>query len=189
MMSNFYSFPGVADTPKVASVIFPSCEDRDYVQVKTIYPGMTIVNHLSLFSNGAIIALNVMQVFATQPLAEVWKTEDAFLDDMCRFAQFKEYPSLIFVSNLEKAAYRIDPVSREKTFMGGVVYREKISDVEKEEVNIIYDHGAKEIGYIPLMMLGVARANTPGLAECAYRNIPMERVMEIKASGKVGRKW
>ena len=187
-MSYFYSFHGVEDPPHVPSVIFPSNEYHAIDQVETFHCNMTVVEHVCACADGAVLADDVIQVFATQDFFTVWKTADRFLNSMCRFAQYKGYPNLIYLSCEEGMAYSVDPITRMQTCLGPIAYREDASKAEAGSFTIVYGDRAQEIGHIPVMKLGCCLAGSPGLAECRDSRIPMETVMKIKASGKTGAK-
>ena len=183
-MSYFHSFHGAEDPPKTPSVIFPSCEYHDIDQMEAFLCTMTVIEHVSVCTDGAILADDVIQAFATQGVITVWKTADSFLDSMCRFAQYKGYPSLFYLSSEEGVAYRVDPVTRLQTRLGPVAYRSDVSKIEAGEFTVVYGDCAREIGHIPLMKLGYCLFHSPGLVECRNSNVPMETVMKVKKSGK-----
>ena len=187
-MSNFYSFPGVEDPPTYSSVILPSCNEGDAQLIRTFDPAFIIIHHVAVFSKEKCIGLDVMQVFSYYSWKQ--KPDHIFLNSMCRFAQFREYPGIIFISHSEGVAYQVNPISREKVRIGNVAYRDQEQKIcSDNDFTIFYGNNAREIGHYPLMMLGHLLATKPGLAECRDSRVPMEEVMKIKASGKVKRRY
>ena len=162
-----------------ASVIFPSCDAREYRWLRTFQSGMVIVNNVVVLIDGAFRAFNVMQAFCPKG----WQSEN-FFESMRRFARFCEYPRFYMLDPQADTAYRVDTVTGERKPQGRIVYHENISDAGPHEFSVIYDEHAREVGNIMLIILGAVLESTPGLAECRDDRVPMEKVLAVKAAGK-----
>ncbi len=169
-MGSFFSFPDGVKTPrKYSSVIFPTCEDKDYYLFRTFDDGMVVVEHI--FARGNDFSLwGALECFAG------YRTGDCFFELARRFALYRRFPYFLYNDVEDGNTYFVTPENGERRLFGQTVYTDK-DPVPDDCAFVISYRYATEVGHIMLMLLGYIVNTTPGLNACRTLRVPIEEAL------------
>lgn len=170
----------VAELPKgYSSVIFPTCERKDYLQFSTFAPNMSEM---------------VQHVFAKGETFSLWDAQEAFacdcnainfLEMARRFALFRRFPYFLYNSFACGMTYLADPESGKLRPLGETRRVDEDAPAEKGVFTISYQH-TRHVWHIPLMLLGHVLYRTPGLYACRNTGVPIETALAERDAAEVG---
>ena len=171
------SFPNaVKANQEYSSVIFPSCEDTNIDQFRTLDVNMIMVNHVFARS-GNFSLWNALEAFGSST------SGSRFFEWAKRFARYRDFPYFLYNNHDDGITYRVDPVSGEQRPLGRTVHTDKDPDPEGDAFVISYRY-ARQIGHTPLMLLGYIASTHPGLGDCRVLSVPIEEVLARRDAAK-----
>ena len=117
-----------------------------------------------------------MEVFLTEG------REQHLLQMATRFSLYSDLKYFLYNASDGKT-YLVNPSSEERKALGDTLRGSGFQGVPGK-ASVLYEENTREVGHVPLMLLGHILAHTPGLRECWRFDIPIEAAIAARDSEK-----
>ncbi len=155
--------------------MLPTCARADYLRLKTFDCGMDVMNNAS-FCSDRLRMIHGMEVFLTEG------REQYLLQMATRFSLYSELKYFLYNAPDGKTNL-VNPSSEEQKVLGETLRGSDFRMVPGK-APVLYEENTREVGHVPLMLLGHILAHTPGLRECRRFDIPIEAAIAARNSEK-----
>ena len=115
-----------------------------------------------------------MEVFLTEG------REQHLLQMATRFSLYSDLKYFLYNASDGKT-YLVNPSSEERKALGDTLRGSGFQGVPGK-ASVLYEENTREVGHVPLMLLGHILAHTPGLRECWRFDIPIEAAIAARDS-------
>ena len=117
-----------------------------------------------------------MEVFLTEG------REQHLLQMATRFSLYSDLKYFLYNASDGKT-YLVNPSSEERKALGDTLRGSGFQGVPGK-ASVLYEENTREVGHVPLMLLGHILAHTPGLRDCWRFDIPIEAAIAARDSEK-----